>query len=87
MVVKSNRKNREDRAQTSEPAKGIYPFRNRKVWEDAAGISQVDEDEDEEKEKAEWLEAESKVESEAPRDCYGGSNIPRTSEYTRPGRW
>jgi len=47
----------------------------------------VDEDEDEEKEKAEWLEAESKVESEAPRDCYGGSNIPRTSEYTRPGRW
>jgi len=43
-VVESHRNNREERAQTPEPAKGRYPFLNRNVWEDAVGIIQADED-------------------------------------------
>jgi len=72
LVVESGRKNREDRAQTPEPAKGRYLFLNRNVWEDAVGIMQVDEDEDEdedeEEEEEEWLEAESEGEPQAPPD-------------------
>jgi len=68
LVVKSRRKNREDRAQTPEPAKGRYPFLNSNVWEDAVGIMQGDEDadKDEDEEEGEWLEAESEGEPQAP---------------------
>jgi len=74
MVVESSCKSREDRAQTPEPAKGIYPFRNGTVWEDAVVIMQADEDDDEdddedeaeEEEEEKWLEAESEGEPEAP---------------------
>jgi len=38
LVVESRRNNREDRAQTPDPAKGRYPFLNRNVWEVALGI-------------------------------------------------
>jgi len=70
LVVESRRQNREDRAQTPEPAKGRYPFLNRNVREDALGIMQADEDEDEDEdeEEEEWLEAESKGEPQAPPD-------------------
>jgi len=47
LVVESGRKNRENRAQTPEPAKGRYPFLNRNVWEYPVAIMQADEDEDE----------------------------------------
>jgi hypothetical protein len=73
LVVESRRKNREDRAQTPEPAKGRYPFLNRNVWEDAVGIMQADEDEDEDEEEEEWLEAESEGEPQAPPD--GGAIV------------
>jgi len=66
LVVKSHRNNREDRAQTPEPAKRTYPFLNRNVWEDAVGIMHADEDEDEDEEEQEWLEAESEGEPLAP---------------------
>ena len=66
-------KNRNDRAQTLEPAKGRYLFLNRKVWEEPVGIMQADEDEEEEEE--EWLEAEREGEPEGlPNrgcDCFG----------------
>jgi len=72
LVVDSRRKNRENGAQTPEPAKGRYPFLNHNVWEDAVGIMQADEDkdedEDEEEEEEEWLEAESEGEPQAPPD-------------------
>jgi len=70
LVVESRRKNRVDRAQTPEPAKGRYPFLNRNVWEDAVGIMQADEavDEDEDEEEEEWLEAEREVEPQATAD-------------------
>jgi len=71
LVVESRRKNREDRAQTPEPAKGRYPFLNRNVREDAVGIRQADEDEDEEEEA--WLEDESEGEPPAPPD--GGAIV------------
>jgi len=75
LVVESRRTNREDRAQTPEPAQGIYPFLNRNVWEDAVGIMQADEDEDEDEdeEEEEWLEAEEDGEPQAPRD--GGAIV------------
>jgi len=73
LVVESRHKNREDRAQTPEPAKGRYPFLNRNVWEDAVGIMQADEDEDEDEEEEEWLEAETKGEPQAPPD--GGAIV------------
>ena len=68
LVVESRPKNREDGAQTPEPAKGGYPFLNRKVWEDAVGIMQADEDEDEDEDQKEdeWLEAVSEGEPVAP---------------------
>jgi len=82
LVVDSGSKNREDRAQTPEPAKERYPFLNRNVWEDAVGMMQADEDEDEgededddedededeEEEEEQWLEAESEGEPLAPPD-------------------
>jgi len=75
LVLKSRRKNREDRAQTPESAKGRYPFLNGNVWEDAVGIMQADEDEDEDEdeEEEEWLEAESEGESQEPPD--GGAIV------------
>jgi len=71
LVLESRRNNREDRAQTPEPAKGRYPFVNRNVGEDAVGIMQADEDEDEEED--EWLEAEREGEPQAPPD--GGAIV------------
>ena len=72
MVVESRSKNREDRAQTPEPAQGKYLFLNRNVWEDAVGIMQADEDEDEdeeeEEEEEEWIKAQSEGDPEAPPD-------------------
>jgi len=74
LLVESRSKNREDRAQTPEPAKGSYPFLNRNVWEEAVGIMQADEDEDEdedeeeEEEEEEWIKAQSEGEPEAPPD-------------------
>jgi len=74
LVVESRPKNREDRAQTPEPAKGGYPFLNRNVWEDAIRIMQLDEDEDEDEDKGEdeeveeWLEAESEGEPQVTSD-------------------
>jgi len=83
LVVESRRKNRDDGAQTPEPAKGRYRFLNRNVWEDAVGIMQAyededdDEDDDEDEEEGEeeeaWLEAESEGERQAPRD--GGAIV------------
>jgi len=75
LVVESRPKNREDRAQRPEPAKGRYPFLNHNVWEDAVGIMQADEDEDEDEDKEveEWLEAESEGEPQAPPD--GGAIV------------
>jgi len=77
LVVESHRQNREDRAQTPEPAKGRYPFLNRNAWEDAVGIMQADEDEeedeDEDEKEEEWLEAESEGEPQAPPD--GGAIV------------
>jgi len=77
LVVESRRKNREDRAQTPEPAKRRYPFLNRNFWEDAVGIMQADEnedeDEDEDEEEEEWLEAESEGEPQATPD--GGAIV------------
>jgi len=79
LVVESRRKNREDRAQTPEPAKGRYQFLNRNVWEEAVRLMQADEhededeDEDEDEEQEEWLEAESEGEPQAPPD--GGAIV------------
>ena len=61
-------KNREDRAQTPEPAKGRYPFLNRNIWEDTVGIMQADGDEDADDQEEEWLEAKSEGEPQAPPD-------------------
>ena len=80
MVVESRPDNGEDGAQTPEPAKGRYPFLNRKIWDDAVGAMQADEDEDgdgdgdededenadEDEGEEEWLEAESVEEPQAP---------------------
>jgi len=72
LVVESRRKNRGDRVQMPEPAKGRYPFLNRNVWENAVGFMQADQDEDEDEDKdqeeEEWLEAESEGEPQAPSD-------------------
>jgi len=75
LVVESRRKNRDNRAQTPEPAKGRYLFLNRNVWEDAGWMMQADEDEDEDEdeEEEEWLEAESEGELQAPPD--GGAIV------------
>jgi len=78
-VVESCRKNRQDGAQTSEPAKGRYPFINPNVWEDAVGIMLADEDENENEhehehqEEEEWLEAESEGKPQRPPD--GGAIV------------
>ena len=66
LVVESRRKITLDTAQTPQPANGREPFLNRNVWEHVMGLMQVEEDEDEE--AAEWLEAERKVECQAPPD-------------------
>ena len=67
--------NGEDGAETPEPANGRYPFLDRKVWEEAVGVMQANEDEDEDEGKGkdededereeEWLEAESEEEPQA----------------------
>ena len=80
LVVESRPDNGEDGAQTPEPANGRYPFLNRKIWDDAVGAMQADEDEDgdvdgdededenadEDEGEEEWLEAESEEEPQAP---------------------
>jgi len=75
LVIKSRRKNREDRAQTPEPAKGRYTFLNRNVWEDAVGIMQADEDQNGNdcEDEDEWLEAKREGEPQAPPD--GGAIV------------
>jgi len=64
--VESRRQNREERAQTLEPANGRYTFLNRNVWEDGMGIIQGDDDEDEDEQEVEWLKAKSDGEPQAP---------------------
>jgi len=70
LVVESGRKNRDDRAQTPEPAKGRDLFLNLNVGENAVGIMQADEhhdeDEDEKEEEEDWLGAESEGEPQGP---------------------
>ena len=79
-VVESPPDNGEDGAQTPEPANGRYPFLNRKIWDDAVGAMQADEDAngdrdgdenenengDQDEDEEEWLEAASEEESQAP---------------------
>ena len=80
LVVDSHPDNGDDGAQTPEPANGGYPFLNHKIWDNAMGAMQVDENEDgdgdvdeDENENAdenegeeEWLEAESEEKPQAP---------------------
>ena len=75
LVVESRPDNGEDGAETPEPANGRYPFLDRKVWEEAVGVMQANEDEDEDEDEGEdededegeeeRLEAESEEEPQA----------------------
>ena len=89
LVVESRPDTGEDGAEMPEPANGRYPFLNRKVWEEAVGAMQGDEDEDEDEGEDEdededegeeqWLEAESKGEPQA--SARGGT----AGVYSREG--
>ena len=80
MVVKSGPDNSGNGAQTPKPANRGYPFLNPKIWDDAVGVMQADENEDwdqhgdknedknadKEEGEEEWLEPESEKELQVP---------------------
>lgn len=65
LVVESRPDNGEDGVETPKPANGRYLFLYRKVWEEAVGAMQANEDEDEDEGEEEWLEAKSEEEQQA----------------------
>ena len=84
LVVESRPDNGEDGVETPKPANGRYLFLYRKVWEEAVGAIQANEeedkdedeveDEDEDKGEEEWLEGESEEEPQA--SARGGNRRP-----------